>query len=52
LIYDLNGKLVSQINWQDMQSEQVIDLSSYASGVYMVHITGMQSSVVKRMIKE
>tara|TARA_B110000259_G_scaffold61050_1_gene72098 strand:+ start:320 stop:1165 length:846 start_codon:yes stop_codon:yes gene_type:complete len=52
MIYDLNGKLVSQINLQDMQSEQVIDVSSYATGVYMVQITGDQSSVVKRMIKE
>ena len=52
MIYDLNGKLVSQINLQDMQSERVIDVSSYATGVYMVQITGEQSSVVKRMIKE
>jgi len=52
MIYDLNGKLVSQINLQDMQSERVIDVSSFATGVYMVQITGDQSSVVKRMIKE
>jgi hypothetical protein len=52
MIYDLNGKLVSQINLQDMQSERVIDVSSYAIGVYMVQITGEQSSVVKRMIKD
>ena len=52
MIYDLNGKLVSQINLQYMQSERVIDVSSYATGVYMVQITGEQSSVVKRMIKE
>jgi len=37
---------------QDMQSEQVINVSSFTTGVYMVHITGEQSSVVKRMIKE
>jgi hypothetical protein len=35
-----------------MQSEQVINVSSFATGVYMVHITGEQSSVLKRMIKE
>ena len=52
MIYDLKGKLVSQIDLQDMQSERVIDISSYATGVYMVHITGRQSSVVKRLIKE
>ncbi len=52
MIYDLNGKLVSQINLQDMQSEQVINVSGFATGVYMVYITGEQSSVVKRLIKE
>ncbi len=52
MIYDLKGKLVSQIDLQDMQSERVIDISSYATGVYMVYITGGQSSVVKRLIKE
>ncbi len=52
MIYDLNGKLVSQINLQDMQSEQVINVSGFATGVYMVYITGEQSSVVKRLIKK
>ena len=52
MIYDLKGKLVSQINLQDMQDERVIDVSSFATGVYMVHIKGEQSSVVKRMIKK
>ena len=52
MIYDLNGKLVSQINLQNMQSEKMIDVSAYATGVYMVYITGEQSSVVKRLIKE
>ena len=51
-VYDLKGKLISQIDLQDMQGERVIDLSSYATGVYMVHITGEQSSVVKRLIKK
>jgi hypothetical protein len=52
MIYDLKGKLVSQINLQDMQDERVIDVSSFATGVYVVHIKGEQSSVVKRMIKK
>ncbi len=52
MIYDINGKLVSQINLQDMQSEKVVNIADYATGVYMVYITGEQSSVVKRLIKE
>ena len=51
-IYDVNGKLVSQINLQDMQQEKVIDISSLASGVYIVQIQSEQSSVTKRLIKE
>ena len=51
-VYDLKGKLISQIDLQNMQGELVIDVSSYARGVYVVHITGAQSSVVKRLIKK
>ena len=51
-VYDLKGKLISQIDLKDMQGERVIDVSSYATGVYVVHITGAQSSVVKRLIKK
>jgi len=52
MIYDLNGKLVSQINLQNMQSEKVIDVSAYAMALVMDAITGEQSSVVKRLIKK
>ena len=52
MIYDVNGKLVSQIDLHDMQQEKVIDVSALASGVYMVQITGEQSTVVKRLVKE
>ena len=52
MIYDVNGKLVSQIDLHDMQQEKVIDVSALASGVYMVQITGEQSTAVKRLIKE
>jgi len=52
VIYDVSGKRVSQIDLRDMQDQKVIDVSSLASGVYMVQITGEQASVVKRLIKE
>jgi hypothetical protein len=51
-IYDINGKLVMNINLRDMQREKVIDVSGLASGVYVVQINGEQASVVKRLIKE
>jgi hypothetical protein len=52
VIYDVTGKLVSQIDLHNMQDEKVIDVSALASGVYMVQITGEQSTAVKRLIKE
>ena len=52
MIYDLKGKLISQIYLQNIQSDQVIDVSSYPTGVYLVHIKGEQSSVLKQIIKE
>ncbi|RKZ44320.1 MAG: hypothetical protein DRQ58_11580, partial [Gammaproteobacteria bacterium] len=52
MMYDINGKLIAQINLQEMQSEKVIDVSEFATGVYMVQITGEQASVVKRLIKK
>jgi len=52
MIYDLNGKLVAQIDLTNMASEKVINISNFATGVYMVYITGEQSSVIKRLIKE
>ena len=52
MIFDVNGKQVSQINLQDMQQEKVIDVSSLASGVYIVQIQSERASVTKRLIKE
>ncbi|SDF18249.1 HYR domain-containing protein [Ulvibacter litoralis] len=51
-IYDLNGKMVNQVNLSNMQGEKVIDISALASGVYVVQIISDQSSTVKRLIKE
>ncbi len=35
-----------------MEGETTFDVSQYATGVYMVRITGGDASVVKRLIKE
>jgi subtilisin-like proprotein convertase family protein len=52
MIYDVNGKLVNQIDLRTMQGEKAVDVSSLASGVYMVQIIGEKASTVKRLIKE
>ena len=52
MIYDINGKLVSQTDLRTMQGVKAVDVSSLASGVYMVQIIGDTASTVKRLIKE
>ena len=52
MIFDINGKLVSQTDLRTMQGEKAVDVSSLASGVYMVQIIGDSASTVKRLIKE
>ncbi len=52
MIYDINGKLVSQVDLRTMQSQKAVDVSALASGVYVVQISGDNASTVKRLIKE
>ncbi len=52
MIYDINGKLVNQIDLRSMQGEKAVDVSSLAAGVYVVRIIGDNASTVKRLIKE
>jgi hypothetical protein len=52
MIFDINGKLVNQTDLRSMQGEKAVDVSSLASGVYVVQIIGDNASTVKRLIKE
>ena len=52
MIYDINGKLVNQTNLRTMQGQKAVDVSSLASGIYVVQIIGDNASTVKRLIKE
>jgi subtilisin-like proprotein convertase family protein len=51
-IYDMNGRLVQNINLSDMVTEKAVDVSNLASGVYMVQIIGEGGQTVKRLVKE
>jgi len=52
MMFDVVGKLVSNIDMRGTQGENVIDISNLQSGVYMVQIQGENASVTKRLIKE
>jgi hypothetical protein len=47
MIYDINGKLVQEVNLQNNMS---FDVSSFVKGVYMVKIIGDEATAVKRLI--
>ena len=51
-IYDLRGRMVSNIDLSEMSIEKTIDISSLVSGVYMVRITGDKGSIVKKLVKQ
>lgn len=51
-LYDVAGKVVMTVDLSQMTNEQTLDISGLSSGVYMVHINGEDSSVVKRLIKK
>ena len=52
VIYDMNGKMLNQIDLSTMQGEQVINISDLATGVYVVQLTSDTSSATKRLIKK
>lgn len=52
VIYDVTGKLVGSHNLQDMTGEKSIDISSLASGIYVVQLSSDNASTVKRLIKK
>lgn len=49
-ISDMNGRVIETISNNSLSQRQ-INISSYASGVYFVHIETATASTVKRMIK-
>jgi hypothetical protein len=51
-IYDLNGKLLKQVDLSTMQGEQMINISEFAPGVYVVKLASDTASAVKRLIKK
>ncbi|MCB0456765.1 MAG: T9SS type A sorting domain-containing protein, partial [Flavobacteriaceae bacterium] len=51
VIYDANGRLVQQVDLRGMATERTFNVSSLASGVYMVQIQSESAQTVKRLIR-
>ncbi len=51
-IYDLNGRLVLNVNKPQNLSETTLDVSNFAAAVYMVRIVSEYGEVIKQLVKE
>ena len=51
IIYDANGRLVQQVDLRGMATERTFNVSSLASGVYMVQIQSESAQTVKRLVR-
>jgi len=51
-IYDANGRLIQQFDLNGMTTETTFDVSSLASGVYLVQIQAAGAQTVKRLIRK
>ncbi|MFT5245053.1 MAG: hypothetical protein ACI8QQ_003001, partial [Psychroserpens sp.] len=50
-IYDMNGRLVKQIETIDNSRNQTINISELTYGIYLIRIYNNQANTVKRVIK-
>ncbi len=50
-IYDLNGRLVKQLQEMNNNTDAQINISDLSSGVYLVHVYGNQASTIKKIVK-
>ena len=51
-IYDINGRLLKDIDLSEMNLEKQIDISKLASGIYIISVKSDNSSGVMRLIKQ
>lgn len=51
-ILDVNGRIIKEINLKGTSTNKEISLQGYSSGVYFVRINAINSSTIKRIIKQ
>ena len=52
VIYDLNGRMIQNIDLSDMSVEASVNIGHLASGVYMVQLQAQDGQAIKRLVKE
>ncbi len=51
-IYNIQGRLMQTVDLSSMGTQETISIASYASGVYLVKISGENGSATKRFVKK
>jgi hypothetical protein len=51
-LYDMNGAVVQDIGYMQPTSAYTIDMTKYASGVYLLRLTDGKQEVVRKLVKE
>lgn len=52
IIYDLSGRIIQTVDLNSMKQEMNINLSAFATGIYLVEIHGENSKLVKQLVKQ
>ncbi|MEZ4778299.1 MAG: M36 family metallopeptidase [Flavobacteriaceae bacterium] len=52
VISDINGRIMTTLNLEQMNNSITFSLESYAQGIYFISIEGENASTVKRIIKK
>ncbi|MDC7993856.1 M36 family metallopeptidase [Altibacter sp. HG106] len=50
-ITDVNGRIISAIDLNTIDSEVMIDMNAYSSGVYFITVQSAKATIVKRIVK-
>ncbi len=51
-IYNIQGRLMQVVDLSAMDTQQTVNVASYAAGVYLVNIHGQNGSATKRFVKK
>lgn len=50
-VFDLNGKLIKNENWEGFATEKSMNLSGLSQGMYLLQIESENQSILKKLIK-
>ena len=52
IIYDTTGKMLHEQVFEDSNSQQQIDVSSLAKGIYMIEVSTLRAAQIVKFVKK